>query len=116
MDSTALAQRIAQMAEQMKAEEIQILDLRMLTSFTDCFVVCHGTSQRHVTAIADEIHRELKLERMLPLGIEGQDSAQWVLLDYGEVVVHVLVPEARVYYQIEKLWADAPRIAFPATA
>lgn len=111
-DSTALARRLARIAERMKAEEIQILDLRGLTSFTDCFVVCQGNSNRHVAAIADEIRRELKQERILPLGVEGEDSAQWLLLDYGEVVAHVLLPEARLYYQIEKLWADAPRLEY----
>jgi ribosome-associated protein len=106
-----LTHRIASIAEAFKADDIRILDLRTLTSYTDYFVVCSGRSNRQVQAIADAIHEDLKTDRILPNGIEGHQAGQWILLDYSDVVVHVFHPEAREFYQIEKMWADAPELS-----
>ena len=107
-----LARKIAQVASDHKALEIQVLDLRALTSFTDFFIVCSGASDRQVISIADAIHHELKGSGRLPLGEEGLRSGHWALLDYGDVVVHVFYAPTREHYALEKLWFDAPRIAF----
>ena len=110
--TNTLARQIAQVASDHKALEIQVLDLRTLTSFTDFFVVCSGASDRQVISIADAIHHELKGSGRLPLGEEGLRSGHWALLDYGDVVVHVFYAPAREHYQLEKLWFDAPRLTF----
>ncbi len=110
-DSEQLAQHISEAAAAMKAEGLRILDLRALASFTDFFVVCSGASDRQVQAIADQVQENLRAISRRPIGVEGYDAAQWILLDYGSVVVHIFYPEAREFYQIEKLWADAPELA-----
>lgn len=102
--------QIAKAAADFKAEEIRILDLRGLTSFTEYYVICSGQSDRQVQAIADHIAHQLKAAGLLPVGIEGYEAGQWVLLDYNDVVVHVFHPLAREFYQIEKIWGDAPQI------
>ncbi|MBI2343105.1 MAG: ribosome silencing factor [Deltaproteobacteria bacterium] len=110
--SQRVAGQIAAIAAQVKAEEIRILDLRGLTSFTDFFVICTGRSNRQVQAIADAMYRDIRAKGTTPLGMEGYDTAQWILIDLGDVVAHIFYPEARVYYQIEKMWADAPEIPY----
>lgn len=102
---------IAAAVEEMKGEAQTILDLRALTSFTDFFFLCNGSSDRQVQAIAETIVTRLKGHGIIPLGVEGHDSAQWILIDYGAIVVHVFYPPAREFYQIEKFWADAPVVA-----
>jgi ribosome-associated protein len=111
-DTRTLARQIAQIASDHKANDIAVLDLRRLTSFTDFFVICSGSSDRHVVAIADAIHEEQKELGRLPLGEEGLRTGRWALLDYGDVVVHIFYQLDREHYQLEKLWYDAPRLAF----
>jgi ribosome-associated protein len=95
-----------------KGQNVMVLDLRPLVSFTDYFVLVTGTSDRHVQALADKIHLRLKKDHhMLPLTFEGFDTGQWVLLDYGDFVIHVFQQEARDYYALEEFWGDAPRVA-----
>lgn len=108
MDSEILAKKIAHITSEMKATDIRVLDLRGLTSFTDFFLVCSGTSDRHTKAIAEQVKHNLKDAGILPNGVEGEDAGQWVLLDYGGVVAHIFQTESREFYQIEKLWSDAP--------
>lgn len=95
-----------------KAEEICVLDLRELTSFTDYFIIMHGNSSRQNAAIYENIEEELSKERIKPLGIEGLENAEWILLDYGYFVVHIFSRRAREHYALEKLWADAPRLNY----
>jgi ribosome-associated protein len=91
-----------------------ILDLRRLKVFTDYFVICHGTSTRHVLTIADGIEERLgKVLKRKPGHVEGRRVAEWVLLDYHDFVVHVFTEERRAYYALERLWGDAPRLALP---
>lgn len=81
--------------------------------FTDFFVVCHGDSSTHIQAISDHIYRKLRDLRTRPDHIEGKGAdPTWVLMDYGDIVVHIFNPESREYYSLEKLWLDAPRIEF----
>jgi ribosome-associated protein len=95
-------------ALQKKAKDLVILKVNELSSFTDFFVICSGSSDRQVQAIADSIETELKKKGVLPLGIEGGRSGKWILMDYGDVVVHVFYESTREFYDIERLWADAP--------
>lgn len=97
-------------AHNLKAVDLVALDLRALTSFTDFFLVCSGTSDRHAQSIADDIYRQRKALGELPVSYEGHDTGQWILLDYGDVVAHIFQADAREFYQIEQLWADAPHI------
>jgi len=79
---------------------------------TDVFIIASGTSRRHVITLAEETEMQLKVQDRRPLRREGMDDGSWVLLDYGDVVVHVFDEETRAYYDLERLWADAPRLSF----
>jgi ribosome-associated protein len=92
-----------------KAQDLKVLHLGPVSDFTEYFLICSGTSQRQVQAISDAILETLKKkEGVRPLHVEGQQGGNWVLLDYGDVVVHVFQPEPRAFYGLERLWADAP--------
>ena len=104
----AMARRIVDAAEDKKASDIVLLDVRALTAVTDYFIICSGMSERQLGAIADGIAETLKAEQhVLPLGREGGANAHWVLLDFGAAIVHVMATPEREFYQLEKLWADA---------
>ena len=100
----------AQAALDKKAEDVVILDVRGLTSYADYFVVASGTSDRQVSAIADAIEEQMKIYGHRTIGGEGYTRGHWVLLDFGDVVAHIFYEEARAFYDIEGLWADARRI------
>ena len=104
------AQRAARIALDRKALDLVVLDVQALPSFTDFFLVCSGRSTTHVATIADAIRDELKAEGMRPLHVEGVAESGWVLLDFGDVLMHVFLEETRVYYALERLWGDAPTI------
>jgi ribosome-associated protein len=101
-------------AEEKQARDIRVLDLREVTSFADYFVVCNGTNTRQNQAISDSIEVSLKHLGRYPLSIEGYSNADWILLDYGDFLVHVFTEKARAYYDLERLWRDA-KIVTPAT-
>jgi ribosome-associated protein len=105
-----LAERIAEIASDRKANDVRVIDLRGVVSYTDYFVICSGNTERQTKAIHDAIYEELKHsgERLLPRRTEGAGEARWILLDYLDVVVHILTPEAREYYRLEQLWGEAP--------
>jgi len=92
-----------------KAEDIVVLDLQSISSFTDYFIIMQGNSKRQNMAIYEGIERELKNENVRPLSIEGRKNAEWILMDYGSFIIHIFSKEAREYYYLEKLWGDAPR-------
>jgi iojap-like ribosome-associated protein len=116
MDTLALAKEITEEADATKAKDLVVLDLQKLVSYTDYFVIATGTSDRHVQAISDRVYRRLKdkLHR-LPISYEGQDSGQWVLIDYGDVVFHVFQKEPRQFYGLDELWSDAPQVSLVAS-
>ena len=87
-----------------------MLDIRGLSIIADYFVICTGTSERQVRAIARDIDEQLGKQGIMPLHIEGQADARWVLLDYSTVIVHVFDPVTREYYRLDRLWAEAPRV------
>ena len=106
---TALA--IAKAALDKKAEDVTVLDVRGLTSYADYFVVVTADSDRQASAIADHIEQTMKEQGVTKVGVEGYESGRWVLVDYGDVVAHVMNRESRGFYDLEGLWADAPRFA-----
>ena len=97
-------------AEEKLAGNVTVLDLRGLASFTDYFLICHGRSERQVQAIADQVMDKLRDEKLRPLSVEGYRLAEWVLIDYGDFVVHVFSESRREFYGLERLWSDAPVI------
>lgn len=94
--------------EELKARDITQLDVAKLTEVTDLMLIASGTSTRHVAALAQNVVEKAKAAGLGPLGVEGGDNADWVLVDLGDVVVHVMMPEARALYDLERLWADLP--------
>jgi ribosome-associated protein len=110
-NSLEAAQLIAEAADEKKAYDILILDLRGLTYLTDFFVICSGSNTTQVGAIADEIMQVLAMHGVHTSHIEGQAGSTWLLMDYGDVVVHIFDEQTRIYYSLEKLWNDAPRVA-----
>ena len=93
-----------------KAIDLMVLKLIGITSFADYFVICSGTSTRQVQAIANEIEDRLRSEKVRPLNIEGYQNAEWILLDYGSMIVHVFSEKSRQFYDLERLWGDAEKI------
>ncbi len=108
MNSQDLALACARAASSKKAEDIRILDLRDISSFADFFVVCSGTSEPHLKAVAAEIRERLREDHGIRAVSDGLPASQWVVLDYGSVLVHVFQPAKRQYYNLEGLWRDAP--------
>jgi ribosome-associated protein len=105
-----LARVCARIADENRAKEIQLLDLRNATPLVDFFVIATAASRRQSHAIAEEIDQDMKKRRERKLGIEGSEEGRWVLLDYGDFVVHIFSPEARAYYHLEEIWGDAPQL------
>ncbi len=109
-DFTSQLDLYAEAALGKKAEGLVILDVRGLTSIADAFLICSGRSNRQVSAIADHIERFLKKRGVRPLGVEGKSEGHWVLMDYGNVIIHVFYSETRTFYDLEGLWIDARKI------
>ena len=101
-------------ASDKKAAKMVALDLREIASFTEFFLIATGANQRQVQAIADEINEQLKKQQqMRPIRVEGYNAAEWVLLDYGDFIVHIFNGEAREFYDLERLWRDARKVELP---
>ena len=101
---------ISQIVADKKAMDVVVLDMADASSITDYFVICSGGSQRQVQAIADAIGEQLKQAGITSLGVEGYREGHWILMDYGDVIVHVFSQETREFYDLERLWANAPKI------
>jgi ribosome-associated protein len=99
-------------AQARKGEEICVLDLRDVSSFTDFFVIMHGNSSRQNIALYEGVEGELKRTGVRPLSVEGKENAEWILMDYGDFLVHVFTRSSRDYYSLDKLWGDAPRVQY----
>ncbi|HEU4387356.1 MAG TPA: ribosome silencing factor [Blastocatellia bacterium] len=104
----------ARAASEKKASEIVALDLRKVASFTDYFLLSSGSSSRQVQAIADSVEEQLRAAGRRPLHTEGYGRAEWILLDYGDFVVHTFSVTARRFYDLERLWRDSERVELPA--
>ncbi|MES2638900.1 MAG: ribosome silencing factor [Myxococcota bacterium] len=118
MESLDLATAAARFASDRKAEDVTVLDLGRKASYCDSFVICTGTSRRHVRALAEGIIHDLREIGQRPIGVEGLDASRWILIDFGDVLVHVFEEPMRGFYDLEAMWADARRIPFepPAAA
>jgi ribosome-associated protein len=105
----------ARTASDKKAQDIVGLDLRHLASFTDYFLICTGNNARHVQSIADSVEEDLRKVGRRPLHTEGYSAAEWILLDYGDFIMHVFSATSRKFYDLERLWRDATRVELPST-
>lgn len=110
LEGVELARNCARIASFRRAADILVLDLTTLSPVTSYFVIATGTSNRQIRGIAEEIVKEVKGAGSIPFGVEGRQEARWVLIDLGDVVVHLMTEEARDFYDMEMLWGDAPRI------
>ena len=106
MTNDELKQLVIKTLEDMKAVKIVEMDVSELTDMAELIIVASGTSSRHVRAIAFSVSSKVKEQGIQPLGVEGEDSGDWVLVDLSSIVVHVMLPEAREFYNLEKLWAN----------
>ncbi|HHO52847.1 MAG TPA: ribosome silencing factor [Deltaproteobacteria bacterium] len=114
IEPEAVAEALAAAALSLNATDVVILDMRELVDYTDLFVLCTARNRRHVQAMADEIRQIGKRELDLPCaGIEGLPAARWVLVDFESVVVHIFDAPLRAFYNLDGLWADAPRLEIP---
>lgn len=110
VDTVTRVREAVAAAEDRKAVELRVLHLEKISDFTDYFLICSGTSERQVQAIADSVQEKMREERVRPLHVEGYNRGQWVLLDYGDFVVHIFQEEPRRFYSLERLWGDAPDV------
>jgi len=107
-DAESTARRAAQAALEKKADEVVLVDLRGKATYADFLVICSGTNERQLEAVVDAVEKSLREAGQRPIGSEGARGGRWVLLDFGDVVVHVFHQEERAYYDLEGLWSDAP--------
>jgi ribosome-associated protein len=112
-DGRTRALLCAQAAIEKKAENLKVLDLSELSGFTDYFVICSGMSDRQVQAISESVKTAMSSAGIDSISIEGHQDGRWVLMDFGDVIVHVFLDALREYYDLENLWADAPRVKIP---
>lgn len=111
MERNKLLRKMFEVIDEKKGDDLLILDVSRISSFTDYFLLCHGYNQRQNQAICDGIRDRLKHEEgVSPNHIEGYDSADWILMDYVSCVVHIFSPEARDFYKLERLWSDGVEI------
>ncbi len=111
MDSRKLALMCRELADRRKAEDIVVLDVRKISSITDYFVIATGTSEPHLRAISDEIQDKLRVDHdVRPRAVDGTLQTAWMVLDYFDVIVHIMRPDVRELYDLETLWGDAARV------
>jgi ribosome-associated protein len=108
METETLKEIVINALEDLKAKDIVVLDVSDRTSVTDYMVIASGSSNRHVKSIADNVIAEVKVNGVKPFGFEGGEAADWILVDLGDIVVHVMLPAAREFYDLERFWRDAP--------
>lgn len=105
MQGQALQDFVIDKIDDLKGQDIVALDVRGKSSITDCMIICTGTSSRHVASIADHVVQASRAAGMIPFGVEGEQTADWVVVDLGDVMVHVMQEESRHLYELEKLWS-----------
>lgn len=116
-ESVALAALVVSAIDDKKGLEVVALDVAELLQITEVFVIASGTSRRQVLTLAEAVRDRLRADAELrPLRVEGEEEGDWVLLDFGSVIVHLFQPDHRAFYDLERLWADAPRLALEGVA
>jgi ribosome-associated protein len=110
LNSLEKSETCVRLALEQKALDVVLLELIGMTSLSDYFLVCSGTSERHTQAMADHIEHSLKQLGILPRGVEGRSRGRWILMDYGDVIIHIFQESERAFYDLEALWSDCPRI------
>ena len=105
LQGKSLQEFVIDKIDDLKGQDIVSLDVQGKSSITDCMIICTGTSTRHVMSIADHVVQESRAAGLIPLGIDGKNTADWVVVDLGEVIVHVMQDESRKLYELEKLWS-----------
>jgi len=108
MEAEAIKDVVIGALEDLKADNISILDVKSRTSVTDFMVIASGTSSRHVKSLANNVISEAKDHDIKPVGIEGETSSDWILVDLGGVVIHVMMPATRTFYDLERFWQESP--------
>ncbi|MFQ6021636.1 MAG: ribosome silencing factor [Acidiferrobacterales bacterium] len=104
MRSQSLLKLVRDILADVKGQDLRVLDVRKITDITDYMVIVNGTSGRHVLSMADKLIEKMREHRRRPMGIEGEDIGDWVLVDFGDVVIHIMRPQTRGFYNLEKLW------------
>jgi ribosome-associated protein len=105
MQANELKALVLDALDELKAHEVVVLDVAQHSGFTDYMVVATGTSNRHVKSLADNLQRRCREQAVRPLGVEGEQAAEWILVDLGDVVVHLMQPQTRAFYNLEKFWS-----------
>lgn len=111
-----LRKQVLAALDELKAKDVKEIDVRGKTSIADILVIASGTSTRHVKSLADEVVKFVKKAGMMPLGVEGQREAEWVLVDLGDIIVHVMLPRIREFYGLERLWTVGDEMPEAANA
>ena len=107
MQNDELIRTVENALDELKAKDVVRIDVQELTSVTDCMIIASGTSSRHVSSLSDNVVEKAKAAGTRPLGVEGKDSGEWVLVDLGDVIVHIMQPATRQFYDLERLWQSA---------
>ena len=110
MLTETMREEILRALQDAKGQDIKVLDVRGVTDFTDYMVIVTGTSSRHTQTLADKLREHMRALGVQPVGSEGEKTGDWVLIDFGDVVVHVMRPQVRDFYNLEKLWGDSRKI------
>jgi ribosome-associated protein len=116
MERLTKAELIAEAVSERKGEDLVVLDIREVASFADTFILVTGTSDRQVRSITDSIEETLARHGERAMGIEGYDEGRWVLIDLGDAIVHIFQPDVREYYDLERLWSEAPTVELRGAA
>jgi len=116
MSTPEIASTVIEALEDMKARDVVLIDVQPMTSITDLMVIASGTSDRHVRSVAENVIEKCKQQGQRPLGVEGLEGGEWVLVDLQDVLVHVMLPKVRDFYNLEKLWGDSTRAGAAAPA
>ncbi|WP_394130474.1 ribosome silencing factor [Shewanella maritima] len=106
MQSTELKEFVLDKIDDLKAKDITVLDVTNQSTITETMIICTGTSKTHVKAISEHVIVEAKAAGEPPIGVEGRDSSEWILVDLGDVILHIMQDQTREYYQLEKLWTE----------
>ena len=115
MNSKQLSELVVDALDDIKAQDVVRLDVRQMTTVTDYMIVASGTSNRHVQALVDNVAEKAKEAGHRPIGVEGEDGGEWILLDLQDTLVHVMLPKVRQFYNLEKLWSLGPAADVAAT-